>query len=91
MQIVWAIKEMFPHATLSDFTVTINGDGEWSITEWKLSDQQPTKEEIEAYWNANQQAILDANKPAPSELDLLKAKQDLIQSALDDLILGGAL
>ena len=91
MQTVWCIQKMFPNATLNDFEVMINVDGTWKITKWELPDQQPTNDEIETYWNANQQAIEDANKPAPSEMDTLKANQDLMQQALDDLILGGAL
>jgi hypothetical protein len=34
---------------------------------------------------------LNPPTPQPSEVDLLKEKQELMQKALDDLLLGGAL
>jgi hypothetical protein len=91
MQPVLTIFHMFPDANMDNIEVFGDENGNWEITKWELPDQQPTKEEIEAYWNDNQQAILDANKPVPSEMDTLKANQDLMQKAIDDIILGGAL
>lgn len=72
MQTCWTIEQMFPNANSSNYEVMVYSDETWEITKWDLPDQKPIKEEIEAYWNANQQAILDANKPAASEVDLLK-------------------
>jgi hypothetical protein len=91
MEVVWTIKHMYPDVNDDNLEVVVYPDQSWKITKWNLPDTQPTNEEVEAYWNANQQTILDSNKPASSEIDTLKANQELIQKALDDLILGGAL
>lgn len=91
MQVVWALFHMFPDCNNDNTEVMVFPNGTWEITKWDLPVAKPTIEEIEAYWNTNQQEILDANKPVPSELDTLKANQELMQKALDDLILGGAL
>jgi hypothetical protein len=91
MEYFYTIKQMFPNVNTDNVEIVVYPDETWKITKWDLPDQQPTNEEVEAFWNEHQQEILDTNKPVPSELELLKAKQDLIQAALDDLILGGAL
>jgi hypothetical protein len=72
MEYYLTVKQMFPDVNLNNTSIEVYPDGTWGITKWELPDQKPTNEEVEAYWNANQQAILDANKRAPSEIDDLK-------------------
>lgn len=91
MEIFSTIKHMFPDATIENVTVILDTEGNWEIAKWDLPVLQPMKEEVETYWDTNKETILEANKPQPTELEQLKKQQDLIQSALDDLILGGAL
>lgn len=80
MQTVWAVKHMFPAANDDNFRITVFPDtGTWAITQWDLPDQQPTADEIAAHWNANQAAIIAANKPKPTDFDNLKKQHtDLI-------------
>jgi hypothetical protein len=80
------LKKMFPGATIGDYEI-VNGE----IILWNLADPQPTKEELETYWAQHEQEIMQEQQPKPTELDLLKTKQELMQQALDDLILGGAI
>jgi hypothetical protein len=83
MQIVWAIKSMIPGAKLSDFDVTIWGDGNWEITRWELPNNKPSNEEVESYWNANHQTIVNTNKPPMSDLDKIKKNHtDLVFSLM---------
>lgn len=86
MQIAYTIAHMRPGAK---FDVVEYADGSIEIENWEHEQSKPTKEEIEAHWLENETAIMEANKPQPSELDLLKQKQELMQVAIDDLILGG--
>jgi hypothetical protein len=91
MNLYLVIKTLYPNSKpFKDYVLMDNGQGPF-IYEWNLPDTQPTQEELEAYWNGHQQEILDANKPPLSELDILKANQELMQKAIDDIILGGAL
>lgn len=75
MQTFWTIQRMFPNATTENVLVTVYGDGTWEITKWDLTDTKPTNQAVEDYWNANQQAILNANVPPLSDIESLKKQQ----------------
>lgn len=51
MQLAIAIKQLFPIASLDDFTVQDDGDGPY-IKAWNLPDPQPTPQQLEAAWQA---------------------------------------
>lgn len=88
MQIALTLAHMCPGAR---FEVVQYADGNVVIENWKHTEPKPSKEEIEAHWVANEAAILEANNPQPSGLELLKKQQELMQAAIDDIILGGML
>lgn len=75
MQTFWTIQHMFPNANKGNVEVTVFPDESWEITKWNLPDSKPSKDDIINYWNTNQQAILDANQPPPTEIDDLKKQQ----------------
>jgi hypothetical protein len=93
VQSVWTIEKMFPNANASNFLVTIDGDENWEITKWELTDPQPTKEEVETYWTQHQDEILKAKAPAPTEVEQLKEESTQMNLAIIDLyeiLLGGS-
>lgn len=77
MQLCWAIEKMVPNANSSNYTVTISGDGSWSITRWDLTDTKPTIDDVTNYWNTNMMDYLRDQKK--SELD----------TRCDESIMGG--
>lgn len=66
---------MFPAANKDNVEVIMKPDGSWFISKWSLQETQPTQEDIISCWNANQQAILNANKPPLSEIEQIKKQQ----------------
>ena len=86
MNISEAILHLFPNAEpIKDFLVMDNGAGQF-IAQWNLSKAKPSNQELQAAWEE-----YNAHPPQepPSEIELLKQRQEIIQQALDDLILGG--
>lgn len=88
MDVVKAVKHLFPNANENeDFVILNNGEGDF-IAEWHIDSQQPTQEQLNIAWDQYQ-----SNPPQVplSELERLKKQQELMQQAIDDLIFGGAL
>lgn len=69
------IKRMFPEATLNDFEV-VNGE----ITNWNLTETKPTRAELEAFWEENEESIIaeQATPPFDPLAELQKQQTDLI-------------
>jgi hypothetical protein len=68
MEYFYTIKQMFPNVNTDNIEIVVYPDETWKITKWDLPDQQPTNEEVEAYWNANQLEILDSKSKKKSVL-----------------------
>lgn len=87
MQIALTLQHMFPNAVLCvDFDVEHTAGEEPKISKWNLEVPQPTVEEIQSHWTANEAAIMAANQPPKSELEILKETVD--QLVLDNLMGG---
>ncbi|NJJ37812.1 XkdW family protein [Paenibacillus apii] len=74
MNISKAIQHLYPDVdVMKDFEVWDNADGNGPyIAVWNLKGPQPTEEELQAAWEAYQQA--EANKP-PVETDAERMSQ----------------
>lgn len=88
--------QLFPNAKpMEDFLVMDEGEGQF-IAEWHINAPIPTEEELEKAWE-EYLANKSEPKPTPEEIienleqenEQLKEKIELIQQALDDLILSG--
>lgn len=90
MEVALTIAHKY-NVSFAEFGVTQYADGSTVIETWNLSEPKPSLEELEMYWNEHKDEILEANKPQPSETETLKEQQELMQQAIDDLILGGML
>lgn len=79
-----AILELFPDAVPNqDFYVVNDGDGP-VIRNWEYPAPVPTESELQTAWEKVQ------NKPKElTPLEKLEEKQQLMQKAIDDIILGG--
>ena len=82
-----AIKKIYPDARPNiDFVNVEDEDGTQRITEWTYTQPQPTVEELETAWN---EYVANPPEEPLTEIEQLKKNQELMQEALDDLLLGG--
>lgn len=91
MDLAKSILYIYPHLNPNeDFLVMDNLDGKGSfIKEWNAVEVEPSKNDLLAAWESYQ-----ANPPSQplspqGELEKLKKQQELMQSAIDDLIFSG--
>jgi hypothetical protein len=96
MNIAFAIMHLFPDAEpMKDFVVMDEGNGQF-ISEWNIDAPIPTEEELQKAW---EEYLANRPEPQPTpeeriahleqENEQLKEQIELMQQALDDLILSG--
>jgi hypothetical protein len=83
-----AILKLYPDAVPNkDFLVVDDGNGP-EIRNWKRKEPIPTLDQLQNVWTTYN---LGTVTEEPSELDQIKKNQELMQAALDGLLLGGGL
>jgi hypothetical protein len=82
-----AILKRYPELKEEDVFLQDDGDGKGPrLVTWNSDKPIPTMEQVYQWVEEDQ------NIPAPkSELEIIKENQEVIQKALDELILGGML
>ena len=79
------IIQKYPSLAIEDFGLKDEGEGA-TLTHWNSTETQPTDEQVRQ-WEAEVWDIQKQNPPQ-SDVEILEAKQALMQKAIDDLILG---
>ncbi|MEK3819691.1 XkdW family protein [Cytobacillus sp. FSL W8-0315] len=81
-----AILKIYPDAVPNrDFLIMDSGSGP-EIKHWKYNKPIPTKTQLQTAW---EKVLADPKELSP--IERLEQQQKLMQKAIDDIILGGAL
>jgi hypothetical protein len=82
-----SVLKRYPELTEDDVMIVDRGEGPF-IYRWNSQQPMPTPEELQQW---SEEDVFPLVQTPEEELLLLKEKQELMQQAIDDLILGGML
>jgi hypothetical protein len=82
-----SVLKRYPELTEDDVMIVDRGEGPF-IYQWNSQQPMPTPEELQQW---SEEEVFPPVQTPEEELLLLKEKQELMQQAIDDLILGGML